>query len=74
MLIYQVLDTSDLPGGVINNRDGPPRRAGKILAQRDEVATVWFVGSKETSEAIEREFAGNLKATWRAASILRRNR
>jgi aldehyde dehydrogenase (NAD+) len=61
---YQVLDTSDLPGGVINIVTGRPDELGKILAQHDEVAAVWFVGSRETSEAIERESAGNLKATW----------
>jgi aldehyde dehydrogenase (NAD+) len=61
---YQVLDTSDVPGGVINLVTGDPNELGRVLAQHDDVAALWCVGSKELSEKLERDSAGNLKATW----------
>jgi aldehyde dehydrogenase (NAD+) len=61
---YQILDTSDLPAGVINLVTGDPNELGRVLAQHDDVAAVWCVGSKQLSEQIERDSAGNLKATW----------
>ena len=61
---YQVLDTSDMPGGVINLVTGDPNELGRVLAQHDDVAALWCVGSKELSEQIERDSAENLKATW----------
>jgi aldehyde dehydrogenase (NAD+) len=61
---YQILDTSDVPGGVINLVTGDPNELGRVLAQHDDVAAVWCIGSKQLSEQIERDSAGNLKATW----------
>jgi aldehyde dehydrogenase (NAD+) len=61
---YQVLDTSDVPAGVVNLVTGDPRELGTVLAQHDDVAALWCIGSKELSEKVERESAGNLKATW----------
>jgi aldehyde dehydrogenase (NAD+) len=62
--LYQVFDTSDLPGGVVNIVTGDQLELGKVLAQHLEVAALWFFGSKSGSEMVERESAGNLKATW----------
>ena len=62
--LYQVFDTSDLPGGVINIITGNQLELAKVLAQHLEVAALWFFGSKPGSEMVERESAGNLKATW----------
>jgi aldehyde dehydrogenase (NAD+) len=61
---YQVLDTSDVPGGVINLVTGDPDELGRVLAQHDDVAALWCVGSKELSAKIEQDSSGNLKATW----------
>jgi aldehyde dehydrogenase (NAD+) len=61
---YQVLETSDVPGGVINLVTGDPNELGRVLAQHDDVAALWCIGSKELSEKTERDSAGNLKATW----------
>ena len=61
---YQVLDTSDVPGGVINLVTGDPNELGGVLAQHDDVAALWCVGSKGLCEKIERDSSGNLKATW----------
>ncbi|MEY2607286.1 MAG: aldehyde dehydrogenase [Verrucomicrobiota bacterium] len=61
---YQVLDTSDVPGGAINLVTGDPCELGGVLAQHDDVAALWCIGSKELSKKIERDSSGNLKATW----------
>jgi aldehyde dehydrogenase (NAD+) len=62
--LYQVFDTSDLPGGVINIVTGDRDELARVLAQHDDVAAMWYVGSEDGSMTVERESAGNLKATW----------
>jgi aldehyde dehydrogenase (NAD+) len=61
--LYQVLETSDVPAGVINIVTG--RRDGlvKVLAEHDDVDALWAFGSKEASATAERLSAGNLKRT-----------
>jgi aldehyde dehydrogenase (NAD+) len=62
--LYQVFDTSDLPGGVVNIVTGPRDELAKTLAQHDDVAALWYCGSPEGGAMVEAESAGNLKATW----------
>jgi aldehyde dehydrogenase (NAD+) len=62
--LYQVFDTSDLPPGVINIVTGARDELAKVLAQHDDVAALWYLGSHAGSTMVERESAGNLKATW----------
>jgi aldehyde dehydrogenase (NAD+) len=62
--LYQVLDTSDVPAGVINIVTGVQDELAKTLAQHDDVAAMWYVGSKEGSAMVEKSSVGNLKATW----------
>jgi aldehyde dehydrogenase (NAD+) len=62
--LYQVFDTSDLPAGVINIVTGARDELAKVLAQHDDVAALWYHGSRAGSAMVERESAGNLKATW----------
>jgi aldehyde dehydrogenase (NAD+) len=62
--LYQVFDTSDVPGGVANIVTGDRDELAKVLAQHDDVAAMWYVGSKAGSAMVERESAGNLKYTW----------
>ena len=62
--LYQVLDTSDVPGGVVNIVTGPRETLAKTLAQHDEVDGLWYVGSAAGSTMVERESVGNLKRTW----------
>ena len=62
--LYQVLDTSDVPGGVINIVTGDRDELADVLSKHDDVACMWYVGSAEGSERVERNSAGNLKATW----------
>ncbi|KAB2688506.1 aldehyde dehydrogenase family protein [Brucella tritici] len=61
---YQVLDTSDVPGGVVNIVTGERDLLTKTLAEHDDVAALWYFGSREGSAMVEKASAGNLKATW----------
>jgi aldehyde dehydrogenase (NAD+) len=61
---YQVLDTSDVPGGAFNIVTGARDELAKTLAEHDEVAALWYHGSAEGSAAVEKASAGNLKVTW----------
>jgi len=62
--LYQVFDTSDLPGGVVNIVTGDRDQLASVLARHDDVAAHWYFGSKEGSALVEKESAGNLKAVW----------
>ena len=61
---YQVLDTSDVPAGVVNILTGPHGDLAKTMAGHLDVDAVWSFSSAEISGVIERESAGNLKRTW----------
>ena len=60
---YQVLETSDLPAGVINIVTGARDALLKTLAEHDDVDALWVFGSKENSATAERLSTGNLKRT-----------
>jgi aldehyde dehydrogenase (NAD+) len=62
--LYQVLETSDLPGGVVNIVTGAREELVKTLAEHDDVAALWYCGSAEGAKAVEGMSAGNLKVTW----------
>ena len=60
---YQLLDTSDVPAGVVSIVTGDPASLAKTLAEHDEVAALWDFGSGET-KVLEAASAGNLKPVW----------
>jgi aldehyde dehydrogenase (NAD+) len=62
--LYQVLDTSDVPGGVVNIVTGNRDELAAVLADHDEVACIWYMAGKAGSAKVEAASAGNLKATW----------
>ena len=62
--LYQVLDTSDLPGGVVNIVTGSHADLAKPLAGHGDVDGVWSFSSTPVSRMVEEESAGNLKRTW----------
>jgi aldehyde dehydrogenase (NAD+) len=63
--LYQVLDTSDLPGGVLNLVTGPRDSLVETLAGHYDVDGLWyFGGSAEGAAMVERLSAGNMKRTW----------
>ncbi|MCB1432653.1 MAG: aldehyde dehydrogenase family protein, partial [Alphaproteobacteria bacterium] len=62
--LYQVFDTSDLPGGVVNIVTGDRDELAKTLAEHDGVDALWYMGGLEGSAMVELASAGNLKPTW----------
>lgn len=62
--VYQVLDTSDLPAGVVNIVTGTHADLAKPLAGHMDIDAVWSFSSSGLSGLIESEAAGNLKRTW----------
>ena len=61
---YQVLDTSDVPAGVVNIVTGDREELAKTIAEHDDIAAFWYFGTKEGSALAEARSTGNLKATW----------
>ena len=61
---YQVLETSDVPAGVINIVTGAKDSLATTLAQHDDVDAVWYFGSREGVKAVELASAGNMKRTF----------
>jgi len=61
--LYQVLETSDVPAGVVNIVTGGRNALVKVLAEHDDVDALWVFGSKEASATAEKLSAGNLKRT-----------
>jgi aldehyde dehydrogenase (NAD+) len=62
--LYQVLDTSDVPGGVVNIVTGLSDELAGVLAAHDDVDGMWYFGSAEVSAEVERLSTGNMKRTW----------
>ena len=61
---YQVLDTSDVPAGVINIVTGDREELAEVLAKHDQLDALWYHGSREGSQRMEHLSAANLKRTW----------
>ncbi len=61
---YQILETSDLPAGVINIVTGDRDILSEVMAKHDQLDAIWYHGSAAGSKMIERESAANLKRTW----------
>nr|WP_183738300.1 MULTISPECIES: aldehyde dehydrogenase family protein [unclassified Janthinobacterium] len=63
--LYQVFDTSDLPGGVVNIISGNADELARTLATHADIDAVWrHDGSGEGCAEVERLSAGTLKRTW----------
>jgi aldehyde dehydrogenase (NAD+) len=58
---YTVLETSDVPGGVLNIVTGSAMELGKALASHNDVDAVWAFGSPALSTMTEKASTGNLK-------------
>ncbi|XP_066265133.1 aldehyde dehydrogenase family 16 member A1-like [Branchiostoma lanceolatum] len=61
---YQVFDTSDLPGGVVNILTGDRDHITKYLVEHQDIQAMWYFGSAEGSKFVEWTAAENLKRTW----------
>ena len=62
--LYQVIDTSDVPPGVINIVTGEADPLAKVLAEHDGVDALWSAGPPSRGTLVEAASTGNLKATW----------
>jgi aldehyde dehydrogenase (NAD+) len=61
---YQILETSDVPGGVVNILTGPHSETAPHLASHLGVDAMWHFGGSDLSRRIEDASSGNLKRTW----------
>ncbi len=62
-----VLETSDLPAGVVNIVTGDRHALAAVLAEHYDVDGLWFFGSEADRGAVrgvEEAAAGNMKRTW----------
>jgi aldehyde dehydrogenase (NAD+) len=62
--LYQVFETSDLPGGVINIVTGRPPELMKVLAEHDDVDAMWCFADENSSALVKSLSVGNLKRIW----------
>jgi len=61
---YSILETSDVPAGVVNIVTGPTDDLAKTLATHNDVDALWAFGMAELSAMVEKLSAGNLKRTF----------
>ena len=61
---YQVLETSDVPGGVVNILTGRHGELAPAMASHMNVDAMWNFSSTDLSADVEKASAGNLKRTW----------
>ncbi|MGE5800743.1 MAG: aldehyde dehydrogenase family protein [Gemmatimonadota bacterium] len=64
---YSVLETSDVPDGVINVITGAKDALVRVLAEHDDVDGVWYFGNAVGVKAVELASAANMKRTWATA-------
>jgi aldehyde dehydrogenase (NAD+) len=62
--IYQILETSDLPGGVVNLVAGRPADLGKTLAEHDGIDAIWCFRGDEEAAMVRAASIGNMKQVW----------
>jgi aldehyde dehydrogenase (NAD+) len=62
--LYQVLDTSDVPGGVVNIVTGPQDDLGGTLASHQDVDALWSFSARAERKALDAGSVGNLKRRW----------
>lgn len=60
----QVLETSDVPAGVVNILTGSHADLASQIAAHMDIDSVWSFGDQMLSEPIEKASASNLKRTW----------
>jgi aldehyde dehydrogenase (NAD+) len=62
--LYSVLETSDVPAGVVNIVTGARDALAKVLAEHDDVEAVWYFGATAGVKMVEEASAVNMKRTW----------
>jgi aldehyde dehydrogenase (NAD+) len=61
---YSVLETSDVPGGVVNIVTGAKDALARVLAEHDDVEAVWYFGGREGVKMVEEASSVNMKRAW----------
>jgi aldehyde dehydrogenase (NAD+) len=59
--LYQLFDTSDLPGGVVNIVTGYSNQLLKVLAEHDDVDAIWCFNDEASADSAKSFSTGNLK-------------
>jgi aldehyde dehydrogenase (NAD+) len=59
--LYQVFDTSDLPGGAVNLVSGYPSQLLKTLAEHDDIDAIWCFADEASAAVAKSLSVGNLK-------------
>jgi aldehyde dehydrogenase (NAD+) len=62
--LYQLFDTSDMPGGAVNIVTGYAPQLLKTLAEHDDVDAVWSFADEASASAAKAMSVGNLKQVW----------
>jgi len=62
--LYQLFDTSDVPGGAVNIVTGYFSPLLKTLAEHDDVDAIWCYGDDAMVAAAKAMSTGNLKQVW----------
>jgi len=62
--LYQVFETSDLPGGAVNLVTGRASELLKVLAEHDDLDAIWCYGDAELCATAKALSVGNLKQVW----------
>ena len=62
--LYQVIETSDVPGGTINIATGIKSELTEVISNHDDVDGIWYFGTREGSRQVEYASAENMKRTW----------
>jgi aldehyde dehydrogenase (NAD+) len=62
--LYQLFDTSDLPGGAVNIVTGPASQLLKTLAEHEGVDAIWSFTDESSASAAKAYSIGNLKQVW----------
>jgi aldehyde dehydrogenase (NAD+) len=66
---YQVLETSDMPGGVVNIVTGARDALALVLAEHRGVEALWYFGHEAGRKRIEQAAADDIKRTWTAETL-----
>jgi len=61
---YQILNTSDVPAGVINIITGDRESLTDTMAKHYDIDGFWYWGTAEGSKSVELESAATMKRTW----------
>jgi aldehyde dehydrogenase (NAD+) len=62
--LYQLFETSDLPGGAMNIVTGDASQLLKTLAEHDDIDGLWCYGDQAMVAAAKAMSTGNLKQVW----------